>query len=69
MTYVLWGFIATWFLAASPIRRSESENGAVSLVVGDDLHTIVLPDTDAAREEPAKYNVERLREENLLTSR
>jgi hypothetical protein len=28
-TYVLWGFIATWFFAASPIRRSLSDKEGV----------------------------------------
>ena len=33
VTYVLCGFIATWFLAASPIKRSESENETYDGVV------------------------------------
>ena len=30
---VLWGFIATWFLAASPIKRSESVKATYEGVV------------------------------------
>jgi len=33
LTYVLWGFIATWFFAASPIRRSLSEKETYEGVV------------------------------------
>lgn len=32
-TYVLWGFMATWFFAASPIRRSLSEKETYDGVV------------------------------------
>ena len=46
---VLWGLIATWFFAASPIRRLLSKKDtyegvvwSLTLVVGDDLNVIVF---------------------------
>ena len=35
-------------------KRDIGRGGTVSLVVGDDLHTIILPDTDATEEKIRK---------------